>query len=267
MLIGSRALALHDKSFRVKPDADWDIIGYAIDEIGWRRGLRVPDGGRIEFHDPEHLNNADMLAYGDGGVCSLSGLAIIKRSHLWRDWFFDKHIVMYHRHLAGVVLSDSDRFTLKERTKITKKAYPQGNPNLNQSNEDFFDDSVAKIYEHDYIHELYAYYDRPLFERLKHEGGEDSAWCAKDLWSELNHDDKNKCVAEETYVIATERFMVRNDWNYHPRRAYDQALKKVCTTLCSGWFRDHAIDNHPDITNLFDKSKFDTVKAKLAMLP
>ena len=48
---------------------------------------------------------------------------------------------------------------LEERVKLTKEAYPQGNPSLNQTNEDFFDDSVKKVYDHDWLHELVAYPD------------------------------------------------------------------------------------------------------------
>ena len=39
--------------------------------------------------------------------------------------------------------------------------------------------------------------------------------------------------------------------------------KKVCTTLTSGWFRDFAIDNYPEILKLYDHSKFEYVKNQL----
>ena len=127
----------------------------------------------------------------------------------------------------------------------------------------FFDDPVEKVYDHDFLHELYAYEDRPMFEKLKHKGEEGQAWCAKDLWQQLSQLQKLQCVAEESYVIATERFMVPNGWNYPTKKAFYFALKKVCTTLTSGWFRDFAIDNFPQVFELFDASKMYLVQAHL----
>ena len=88
----------------------------------------------------------------------------------------------------------------------------------------------------------------------------DQAWCEKDLWEGgLSDLQKRQCVAEECYVIATERFIVPAGLDYPLKLAYLKALKKVCTTLCSGWFRDYAIDNYPFIVDLFDENKMKEV--------
>ena len=274
MLIGSRAIKhwwdeFHpgQEAFKVKEGTDWDIIGYPEQESLYRGLLNIPDTDRIEWHNPEHLNNCILQTMFDiDNVCSLYGLAIIYRSHLHREYKWDAHIAKYHMFILplidnpDVLLRDP---VLLERILLTKKAYPQGNPNLNQSNMDFFDDNVVKVYDHDYIHELYAYEDRPMFERLKKPEKFDSAWCEKDLWLGLSDLQRLQCVAEETYVIATERFMVPKDWNFNPKQAYYMALKKVCTTLCSGWFRDYAIDNFPGVLNMYDPERFKMVKGKL----
>jgi hypothetical protein len=39
----------------------------------------------------------------------------------------------------------------------------------------------------------------------------------------------------------------------------------VCTTLCSGWFRDYAIDNYPQLVSVFNKQKFDKVLEKIIL--
>ena len=192
MLIGSRPIKhwwdeFHpgQEAFKVKEGTDWDIIGYPEQESLYRGLLNIPDTDRIEWHNPEHLNNYIMQNMFDiDSVCSLYGLAIIYRSHLHREYKWDAHITKYHKFILplidnpDVLLRDP---LLLERINLTKKAYPQGNPNLNQSNMDFFDDNVVKVYDHDYIHELYAYEDRPMFERLKKPEKFDSAWCEKDL--------------------------------------------------------------------------------------
>lgn len=271
MLIGSRAIAHWNPDFKIRSNSDWDIIGTPESENFFRSRFSIPDNDRIEWHDPSHLNNKEIigfsLGYFDyGSVARPYLLAILYRSHLHRDWNWDAHITKYHKFILPMLNIDlhlSDPILL-ERIKLTKEVYPQGNPNLNQSNEMFFDDPVKKVYDHDFLHELYAYEDRPMFEKLKHEGEEGKAWCAKDLWQQLSHLQKLQCVAEESYVIATERFMVPNDWNYPTKKAFYFALKKVCTTLTSGWFRDFAIDNFPQVFELFDNVKFGTVQFLLS---
>ena len=106
-----------------------------------------------------------------------------------------------------------------------------------------------------------------MFEKLKRPEQFNLAWCVKDLWDKLSQTQKLQCVAEETYVIATERFMVPNDWNCPTKKAYYFALKKVCTTLTSGWFRDFAIDNFPEVFNLYEGAKFYHVQAHLENMP
>ena len=267
MLIGSRAIAHWNPEFKIRSNSDWDIIGSECENTFYRSELGIPDEDRIEWHDPNHLNNRDMVCIFETGdrVISPYALAVMYRSHLHRDWNWDAHITKYHKFILPLLKSDlhlSDPILL-ERIKLTKETYPQGNPKLNKSNDEFFDDPVEKVYDHDFLHELYAYEDRPMFEKLKRPEQFDLAWCNKDLWEQLSQTQKLQCVAEETYVIATERFMVPNDWNYPTKKAFYFALKKVCTTLTSGWFRDFAIDNFPQVFELFDASKMYLVQAHL----
>jgi len=264
LLIGSRALEYWSPDFQCKPNADWDIISehQIIDETK-----------RIEWHNFDTVANYDIQSYASDQFIEIAGqrvyivnpigLAIIKRSHLWRNLSFQKHITHYHKHLKfySFMFTTKDKEVLNKRTALTMAAYPQGHPSLKKSVEDFFDDYVEKKYNHDYLHELVAYHDKPLYTQLQRNPS--SAWCDKDLWDKLSNDDKIKCVAEEAQVIAIERFLVPSNWNYAPRHAYLKALDKVCTTLCSGWFRDFAIDNYPEIFNLCDTMKFDNIRKEL----
>lgn len=260
ILIGSRALEAANIGFRCREGADWDIIS--------NEKFESPN---IEVHDPKILLNEELQFFVDDvvtiegrvvGVLGLQGLAIVKRSHLWRDLSFDKHITMYHRWLKPYLPTEGYAYDyLKRRTEETHKMFPQGNPNLMQSKEDFFNDAVTKKYDHDYLHELFAYYDKPLYTRLLRQAG--LAWCDRDKWDSLSHEDKILCVAEETQVIAAERFCIPNEWRYNTKRAYFAALKKVCTTLTSGWFRCFAIDYYPEIISRYDPLKFDHVRKVL----
>lgn len=263
VLIGSRALSYWNDHLPFENQKDWDIIS----------------DNNVDGCDTQSLsmvNNKDMLKYAtdsvvrlpDGNsafVMSKLGLAIIKRSHLWRDFKFESHVAQFHKqgladclraNMTDVVLRD-----LKQRTEMTMRLYPQANPNLMQSKEAFFDDAVRKVYDHDYLHELYAHYDKPLYTQLLREEG--NAWCEKDKWLLLSHDDKLKCIQEEAYVIATERFLVRNNWDYPMKLAYLKALGKICTTLCSGYFRNYSIDHYPELVQNYNESKIQQVKQKL----
>lgn len=263
VLIGSRALAYWNPELKIKDTTDWDIIS---DE---------PIEGS-EWHNPRFLNNAKLAFYYGShhkvnfnghelNVMNLRGLSIIKRSHLWRNLSFQKHITHYHKYIPEkykcINLSVADKGFLQQRIEMTMKEFPQGHPSLKKSVDDFFDDYVTKKYNHDYLHELVAYHDKPLYTQLQRDST--MAWCEKDLWDNLSVDDKIKCVAEETQVIAIERFLVPKDWNYPVRHAYIKALDKVCTTLCSGWFRDWAIDYYPQVFDLCDTMKFENIRKEL----
>jgi hypothetical protein len=260
LLIGSRALSFFNTNFKVNENTDWDII--SINPI---KGS--------EWHKPDHLNNyliekyaSDIVVNFNGNpihVVNMEGLSIIKRSHLWRDLSFQKHITHYHKHITIHVPQYSTEMYNDYRTReiLTLKSYERGHPNLNQPVKDFFNDYVTKKYDHDYLHELVAYYNRPLYTRMQKDPS--LAWCNQDLWLKFTDKERQQCVAEETYVIAIERFMVPNDWNFPSKLAYIKALDKVCTTLTSGWFRAYAIDNYPVLFNMYSEEKFNRVKESL----
>jgi hypothetical protein len=187
------------------------------------------------------------------------GLAIMKRSHLWRTLGFDKHITQYCKYLRKY--HDPEHPVLKARTILTHFAFPQQHPRLNVSVPEFFDDYVVKRYNHDWLHELVAHEAVPLYKQMQ--SNPECAWCDKSLWYRFTHQQKINCCSEEVYVIAIERFLVPRDWDYSSKVAYHKALNKVCTTLCSGWFRDFSIDNYTEIYDNCKIIRFTEVKSIL----
>lgn len=141
ILIGSRALSFTHQKFRprfiCKSDADWDII--SSDKF---------EDPKIEVHDPSILLNDELSKFAfdlislegkDIYVLNLMGLAIVKRSHLWRDLSFDKHITMYHNWLAKHMPKE-DHWAYdyyKRRTEATIKMFSKGHPNLMQGKDGF----------------------------------------------------------------------------------------------------------------------------------
>ena len=269
LLIGSRALNFWFPDHKIKESTDWDIISDKPFED-------IPEGDNYEWHDPDILLNRELENYTRNitvefngrelHVVTPLGLALVKRSHLWRDLAFDKHITHWNKYLKEFLefRSKETEDYLQRRTSATMQMFPQGHPKLNQTVEDFFDDAVTKKYSHDDLHLMYAHFDEPLYTKLQDDP--EFAWCAKSKWDKLSYDEKIKCVQEEAYVIATERFLVPNNWNYPHRLAYFNALKKICTTLCSGWFRDFAIDNHQVLCSSFDAQKVKSVVEYLQSL-
>jgi len=257
ILIGSRALNYWNPECKISEDTDWDII--TSKNITWAEchdmWLLNNDGIQMYTSDDKIIFNGEIIY-----IASMKGLSLIKRSHLHRDLSFEKHITHYWKYLEHQkqLYTKDDLEFLVTRKKMTIERFPQAQPNLNQSIDTFFDDAVFKKYKHDYLHELFAYEDVPMYTKLQRDTS--IAWCCQDLWYNLSYEQQLKCVAEEVYVIATERFMVPKEWEAQSKLAYMKAIQKVCTTLCSGWFRDFAIDNYPSIIALYDKDRFIAVK-------
>ena len=242
-LIGSRPLNLN------KDNADWDLV-LEDEEITPSKNIDISPPA-LNLLEICHYYRSDEVIETPVGVAKLInpiGLMLIRRSHLYRPINFEKHIRIYHT-LKEEWFSKTDIHyfsMLRNLTKRTKAIYPDRHPSLNKNKGEFFDDYVTKIYEHDDIHYATCYYDRPIYESLKNDST--TVWCEKDKWAELSFEDKVKCVQEEAFVIAIERFLLVKK-NYPPKFAFSNAITKICTNLTSGWFRDFAIENWPTIIN------------------
>lgn len=47
-------------------------------------------------------------------------------------------------------------------------------------------------------------------------------------------------------VIALERYIL-TEIETDPVVAYEMAIKRICTTLTGGWFRDYAVEHWPEV--------------------
>jgi hypothetical protein len=271
VLIGSRALS-HWKPEHNSKGKDWDIIA-SPEEVEEYIGKSINrfayswKHGDIEFHNEnyfdnwfvkKHYNSNSVLDVGNVSVlvCSLRGLAAIKRSHLWRRKDFAKHMIQYQ--LMDRNFDVFDLGFIEERKKLIEEAFPQPTAPRNVSNEDFFKDNVQRVFVHDDIHPIVSYYGVPLYEALKYDSS--MAECELNLWNSISALDRHRAVLEETYVIALERWIIPariEGRNYPTRMALFKALEKCCTTLGEGFFREHAIDHWGEIVKLFDTTKVD----------
>jgi hypothetical protein len=234
----------------------------------WRNTI-----GKVEYELLEHSQSGqrylnyvnwqprDLLYSGYAGIemiiAPLEVLYSIKMSHRHYPRAWKKHmediILMHSINFGDDVLGD----TTKIREKETAERYGAlKTPSLNKTAAEFFDDTVSnKIFIHDQIHEVMAHRERPMFEYIKKDT--EKVACSKEKFYDLNFLHQRFCVLEEAYVIALERCILPMLFAGGPpvtsAEALDYAIMRICTTLCSGWFREFATMNYGAIMAARDK--------------
>lgn len=193
-------------------------------------------------------------------VPPLEILFLMKKSHVHCDSVhFDKTIKDY-QYLSTMIGTVSDDFWefFELRKSEAEKRYNHRTPSLNMSNDEFFDRSknaVGYVFIHDTIHEAVKHFDVPVYEMIKRDFS--LAKCESDMFHDLPFDVRIKCVQEEAYVIAIERYILQDSGTSDimtPWLAYKNAVQRICTTLCSGFFREFAIDNYDEVMRQYDEN-------------
>lgn len=141
--------------------------------------------------------------------------------------------------------------------KREKETYNYSHPNLNQLKSKFFDmnSGVNYIYDHDTIHIAMAHMCKPAYTFFKKD--EKEVMCSKTKFFELPLLVQLYSVLEECYVLALERSQIPFKNQVHPKRSFEIALEKVCTSIASGWWREFAYDHYDEVMNLYDEKYVD----------
>ena len=126
----------------------------------------------------------------------------------------------------------------------------------NKDSTTFFEDAVIRKYIHDSIHEAVAVYDKPLYENLIVDGVN----CSKEGFDKLSLADKVLLTKEEIWVTALERYHIPSDFKCGHAKAYGESLKKLATTMSSGWFKFFILDNFNLLTGCKDKTYIEKFK-------
>jgi hypothetical protein len=279
LVVGSKALNYHFPEFQ-REVKDIDIIG-TTDDINYLietlNPEKVLDNHNIttllniqnpnEFFNTKNVEilNSDnskalteYIKYENNGnlgglrYASPEVLLSLKKSHIHFPIKFQKHIKDYN-FLLDILKEDKLENITKINFKETELRFGKlKTPSLKKSTSKFFDQSdgyVKYFYIHDDIHQVMAHYDRPIYEDMQTTS--ESAWCQKKLWDNFSFEKKAKCVLEEAYVIALERKIIPmlNGVSdvVSSKKALEWSLMRICTTLCSGWFRQFASDNYSRI--------------------
>jgi hypothetical protein len=215
-------------------------------------------------------------------VADFDALFAIKDSHMIYPFKQKKHMKTYKKLLATVggwrrdAKLNIDRVDidqeLRDMSKLRRKEVVKRFPDLaskvslSMTNHDFFEQSesaVGRMFHHDDLHQIVAYYDEPMFTRIKRD--QSKARCEWDLFRDLPHGDKIKTIREEAMALALERVVIPRLAKEQPIRgdvAISIIMNRLMTHMSSGWFREYAIAHYEQIIDV-DIDYIDRLMQKL----
>lgn len=174
---------------------------------------------------------------------SLNTLYALKMSHRYlkdSPHFLKTRGDIMAMRIAGARIPDHLREWYLRRVKET---YNYSHPKLNQSKMGFFSgDAVPYRYDHDSIHVAMARGSVPAYVLYKKDGADVQVDRSK--WDALPDETKLDSVVEESCVLALERSQIPASGVLTPEASFLLALKKVCTSITSGWWREYAWENY-----------------------
>lgn len=242
MIFGSQAVKHWFPDFPREP-SDLDVMSQQDVMTKEEQHYWVPTFGEL-------IKRNKDKKYLDPEFCLVN-----KMSHAGWDIHWEKtiHDIVFLKQKG--VSSDRELYfkLVKDWTKVHGKRWASLK---GKDSKTFFEDAVARKYVHDSIHEAVAVYDAPLYEALIYEG----VSCSEEGFERLSHEDKILMVKEETWVTALERFLIPRDFAFSKVGAYQLSLKKLATTMSSGWFKWFILDNIEELRACRDFSYIDKFK-------
>lgn len=174
-----------------------------------------------------------------------------------------RHDIMLLRS-RGAKIHDEE--WLKQREAET---YTYKHPKLNVMKGDFFKgDGVDYVYDHDTIHTAMAhilmpecdlpeasYSWVPAYRMYMADGAEVKS--SKKKFFDTSEKVRLYGVLEEIQVLALERSQIPFKGKVDPRKSFDIAAMKVCTSITSGWFREFAWENLHKVESMYEANYVD----------
>lgn len=280
LMIGSVAVNAH---FNFRVSTDTDLIGYRSDfielvraqnlcvlSITHKKGLAKDTTGKfVEYHfidDGGVYSQIYHLAFSHGKVKpyqignvfypSLEFLLSLKMSHRFRDhthFMKTRHDII---HLTGLGVSPLQH----QDFSLIEKEFIRAPVKLSENANDFFRKS-DKFYEadHDDIHRAIISPKTPAYMSIL--GDDAEVFCDPQKWLELPHEEKLRCVVEETCTLAIERILIPSNGldscmsgnvkHFNGTNMFHITLQKVCTRITSGRFRTFAWNNMEEVIALY----------------
>jgi hypothetical protein len=205
--------------------------------------------GRVDVHImPKLIIESALITKAKYGILPM--LKTIKLSHMGWDLFWFKHHKIILDKFKGVGV-DWNLYEILVKHWEKEKG-DKSFLSLKKSKDYFFTDNVTYKYDHDWLHELVAYPEKPVYNKCLVDGEE--VLVDKTKFFMLSYSEQLRMFREEITVIAVERWLAVD--NPHPdmtfSKAYRYALRKTCTTLTKGWATRFILENldtlsRPDI--------------------
>lgn len=230
IVVGSTALGKFNLNRRKPSDVDiW------TDEFSYSPSEKED----VALVPSEILSKVDCT---DDGFATPDSVYTIKLSHLVYDIQWQKHKldVLFLKINSCKVLPKLYELLI-EHWKVVHGA--KDFLSLNKDKIDFFDDAVHYQYEHDHLHELVAFPNKPVYTKCLKEGQD--VLIDKEKFFSMCFDDQVRMFREEIAVIAIERWLV--DPKYESRYSWYQAhmfsVRKTVTSLTKGWASRFLVEN------------------------
>lgn len=274
LMIGSLAMSHHYPEAGIVA-RDTDYIGTMDEFRTWSRGfakgdiilckpssatkmhVRTKDGWNYEFDIAQPGDtNQFLLDYFDIDdrmtIAPPHVLLALKLSHRYKR--NSPHFLKTMRDIQflrgkGVTIGTELEEWLPVREKAT---YTYAHPKLDVSKSAFFDgDGVPYVYDHDSIHMTQALYlGLPAYARYMKEASQ--VMTSKAKFFDCSEEIRLAGVYEESCVLALERSQIPFP-EASPRKSFEYALMKVCTSITSGWFREFAWENYDKVLDIYEK--------------
>lgn len=224
-LVGSRAIKHWFPDFREPKDYDYITTG------------TERSSKDIEYH-PVSCSGHEWIIK-QGPIASPETMLTLKMSHSFWDVHWDKTMsdirFLQEKNIGPNWTLFDQLYSYWTFVHGHKKA------KLNVSNEEFFTELVERQHPHDDLHKMMAFYDEPLYKRIKRD--QSKAAVDYDLFLLLDHEDKIKLCQEELYVVALERYVIPKQYRYGTYKAYIFAAKQLITSMTKGWFPRFIVEN------------------------
>ena len=234
IIVGSSALFYHGIN-NTKPK-DLDVWFFE----GEDKKMFISENKHLDLDIFEINKDIYDLIECKDGYATGNSIYTIKCSHFSWDIFWDKT-------KRDILRLESLGFKLiPELYEALKKLWVKEHGNkkflsLKKNKSDFFNDHVTYIHDHDLVHELVAYPNKPMYERCLTENEE--VLIDKNKFLSMSKSDQLKLFKEEILVIALERWLLNKKLDKTLLEGYLLSLKKVITSLTKNWAADFIIFN------------------------
>lgn len=258
-------------------------IAHCVPLSGDKFHVRDKDGMNYEFEIAWPGSSGAFLmevlvAEGNDTICPINWLYALKMSHRYlKD---SPHFLKTMRDiqfLRNHIVKRDERLCYGEWFKQRElETYTYKHPKLDVSKGEFFTgDGVQYVYDHDSIHLTVALTERthlqrcagpnvlgkmvsygkevtttyPAYTFYMKDGSE--VMTSKEKFMSVPEEIRLYGVYEESCVLALERSQIPYP-NTPPRKSFEMALMKVCTSITSGWFREYAWENYDKVIALYE---------------